>query len=60
MGHGGKQLDFMYDLDAPTHPWGRATHVASSSQMPRPASSLLPQEKPAGIASPPRIPLLHN
>jgi hypothetical protein len=61
MGHGGKQLDFMYDLDAPHLSLGMSNSCCFlASQMPRPASSLLPQEKPAGTASPPCIPLLHN
>jgi hypothetical protein len=54
MGHGGKQLDFIYDTDAP-HPSLGTTNSCCflASPMPSPVSSLLPREKPAGTTSPP-------
>jgi hypothetical protein len=53
MGHGGKQADFMCDMDAP-HPSLGASNSCCflTSSMPSLTPSLLPRVEPTGRASP--------
>jgi hypothetical protein len=54
MGLGGKQLDFMCDMDPPHPSLGTSNSCCFlASLVPSPASSLLAQAETAGTASPP-------